>query len=486
MKKFIENFGKLTVALALIFAISCNSNDVDDVIDDIINEGPSLDDGYYIIGSAVSADTTDANKLAAAKVSAPSFGSQDRAGFFETFVYMGSGSFSFIKVNGEEITMIGGAPVEGTGGDPAVTIYQGEYSSNGTGTSPVSGKLVHVSLDETTGQYILVPIDYYEVIGSATEGGWGSGQELAQKSATAEKVEFEATNVVLRGGEFKIRYNGIWNIDLDAEDCDEATSPCLNFFTNFGGTVDELEAGGSNFAFTGEGAYTVTLSFTPGAGNNVALKLTRTGDAPEITFDPTEYAFGIIGDATAKGWDADRNMYYKGKVNEAHTWIGVVTLSATGKFKFRTNDDWAFNLGGVLAADGVSATLAKDGSDIASPGAGAYYIVLKTADEGSTWTATMTTDAWGIIGAATPTGWDSDTDMTADGFVDGVSTYSVTLAMTADKYKFRAGNSWDYNLGGDASALSADGGDLSITEAGTYKVVLSYDGTTYSTTATKQ
>lgn len=386
MKKFIENFGKLTVALALIFAISCNSNDVDDVIDDIINEGPSLDDGYYIIGSAVSADTTDANKLVAAKVSAPDFGSQDRSGFYETFVYMGAGSFNFIKVDGDNITSFGAAPVEGTGGTPAITIYQGEYSDNTSGTSPVSGKLVHVSLDEKTGQYILVPIDYYEVIGDATEGGWGTGQELAQKSASASKVEFEATNVVLRAGSFKIRYNSVWNIDLDADDCDEKESACLNFFTNFGGTVDEMEAGGSNFSFSGEGAYTVNLTYTPGEGNSMALKLTRTGDVePLPTYPETIY---IIGAGTTYDWpSANPNEKTEAVMHTVPDADGlywkILSLKASSGFKL-AGAGWANpNLGFAeiteFDSEGVTASNVEGNLTVANDGI--YMVVLDMRDD---------------------------------------------------------------------------------------------------------
>ena len=210
-----------------------------------------------------------------------------------------------------------------------------------------------------------------------------------------------------------------------------------------------------------------------------ALDLERTGDAPVVTFDPNDFQFGIIGDGTANGWDGDRNMFYKGIVNDAHTWYSVITFVADASFKFRTNDAWDFNLGGDLA------NLTSGGADLSTPGAGSYYITLQTADEGMTWTATAVEEGWGIIGAATPTGWDSDTDLTADGFADGVTTYSITIDLGADEYKFRAGNAWDFNLGGDPSALEADGGNLSISEAGSYTVVLSYDGETYSSTATK-
>ena len=86
----------------------------------------------------------------------------------------------------------------------------------------------------------------------------------------------------------------------------------------------------------------------------------------------------------------------------------------------------------------------------------------------------------------TADGWQSDMDMMADGIAeDGTTSYSITLDLAAANIKFRAGDSWDLNLGGDLAALSAGGDNIAISEAGNYTVVLSFDGETYSTTVTK-
>jgi len=57
----------------------------------------------------------------------------------------------------------------------------------------------------------------------------------------------------------------------------------------------------------------------------------------------------------------------------------------------------------------------------------------------------------GIIGSATPTGWDNDTPMTYD-FSD--KSWNITIDLIAGMFKFRSHGSWggDYNLGlGDAT-----------------------------------
>lgn len=493
MKKSINFLGRLASIIAIVAMstlVSCDlfNEEDDDNIDDIIDDGTSLDDGYYIVGSAISSDTTEANLLTQGQVNAPDFSSQDRSGFFEGYVYIGSGSFSFIRVNGEEITELGGSNSMMEDGDPdPITIYVGQYFEGGAAaTVPFQG-LAHVSIDQTTGQYVVIPVEYWEIIGDATEGGWSTGTELAEVSSSAEEVVYQGTNVVLRPGQFKFRFNSNWSMNLEEGECDAAEEACLNYFTNFGGTLNSPVHGGGNFVHEDEGAYTVTVTYTPGEGvNSMEFALERTGDAPEITFDPAEYQFGIIGDATANGWDADMNMYYKGQVDGAHTWLTVVTFGETGAFKFRTNDAWDFNLGGTLPADGSAGSLTSNGADIATPGAGAYYITLSTADEGTTWNSTMVANGWGIIGEGSPQGnWDADIDLNVDGFADGVTTYSITGDFTTANWKFRANDAWDYNLGGDMAALSPDGADLSVAEDGNYTVVLSYDGETYSVSMTK-
>lgn len=87
-------------------------------------------------------------------------------------------------------------------------------------------------------------------------------------------------------------------------------------------------------------------------------------------------------------------------------------------------------------------------------------------------------DTWGLIGPAQTGGWDADTDLTkvADAAVE---TWKGTIELAADKFKFRGNDTWgDYDLGGGTVVLgapivlSAKGGDMAITEAGTYDVTL--------------
>ncbi|MGK4566429.1 SusF/SusE family outer membrane protein [Flavobacterium sp. 3HN19-14] len=94
---------------------------------------------------------------------------------------------------------------------------------------------------------------------------------------------------------------------------------------------------------------------------------------------------------------------------------------------------------------------------------------------------------WGIIGAATPGGWDVSTPLT---YNTQSQKWEATMALTVGEFKFRANNTWDINLGQDGAApelLTYDGNNLVIDIAGTYLISLDFTHANYYTyTATLQ
>ncbi|MBO5709800.1 MAG: SusF/SusE family outer membrane protein [Bacteroidales bacterium] len=72
----------------------------------------------------------------------------------------------------------------------------------------------------------------------------------------------------------------------------------------------------------------------------------------------------------------------------------------------------------------------------------------------------------GVIGDATPTGWDADTDMQ---FNPEKQRFYVDLTLIDGKIKFRADDAWDVNWGGADGTLSAGGADIAVT-AGDYRI----------------
>ncbi len=136
------------------------------------------------------------------------------------------------------------------------------------------------------------------------------------------------------------------------------------------------------------------------------------------------------------------------------------------KFKFTSQPDWNGTNYGEDGAGAISAT----GGDITMPGNTGYYQVFVNLAT-LKWTYTETN--WSVIGAATPGGWDNGTAMTYN--KDNNTWEIASIALGADKFKFRANDEWTINVGSDPNGsnyLTYNGGDLSVPEAGTYKVVL--------------
>ena len=88
---------------------------------------------------------------------------------------------------------------------------------------------------------------------------------------------------------------------------------------------------------------------------------------------------------------------------------------------------------------------------------------------------------WGIIGSATPTGWDSDTNLDYD---LTTKKYSTTMNMVVGEFKFRLDDAWAVNYGDDGNNLSleAGGSNIPISVAGSYTIVVDFTAKTYTVT----
>ena len=122
-----------------------------------------------------------------------------------------------------------------------------------------------------------------------------------------------------------------------------------------------------------------------GGGNDI--KVTNTGfpiyylvkaDLNALTYSFTATDWGLIGDATAGGWDSDEDMTYD---PVSDTWSITTDLTAA-KIKFRANDDWAINYGDPLG----NGKLVQDGADIIIDAAGNYTITMNLSEAIYTYT----------------------------------------------------------------------------------------------------
>ena len=387
MKMNLKSLAIMMSIAILVFFVGCSDDDdttpavdlsddqIDDIVDDIVDSGPVLADGIYMVGSAVSGDTTAANLLQAGLVEAPEFTTQSRDGFYEAYIYMGAGSYSFVKVEGETTTALGGAWTKVFVGD-SIESFSGALEADSEGASPFeTGKLAHVMYDASTSQYALTAVEYWEVIGSATDGGWSVGQQINEISKSSEEVVFVGEGITMREGPYKFRFNSNWDINLEEGECDAAATTCLKYFTNIGGTLDDVVAGGANmeFATGNDGVYKVTITYSNGPGLSLSVAVEKTGEA-EVLAEYPETLY-MIGSAIG-GWDwATNGQPLIPVYDNKHLFWKVVYLDTAGgsEFKFSPVMDWNGDFG--KTGDAVEGVFAKGGDNLAMSGGPGYYAI---------------------------------------------------------------------------------------------------------------
>lgn len=169
---------------------------------------------------------------------------------------------------------------------------------------------------------------------------------------------------------------------------------------------------------------------------------------------------------------------------EGYVWL---TYDAKEGYKFTApnaqgNFNWDLNWGDDGTFTGKLKDNSNNDNENCKVDATAYYFLEANTDD-LTYKATAV--SWGIIGAATPTGWDSDTDMMYD--ADSRTLY-IDIDLTAGPFKFRGNDDWAFQFG----SFNADGfltrdGDYTFDgPSGNYRVVLDLSNPreyTYSITA---
>ncbi|MCH2449487.1 MAG: SusE domain-containing protein [Gracilimonas sp.] len=115
-----------------------------------------------------------------------------------------------------------------------------------------------------------------------------------------------------------------------------------------------LEPGSSNIELADAGYYKINVNLNT------------------LVYTILDTQWGIIGDATANGWDSDTDMTYDAVEK---VWTIDATLSA-GEMKFRANDAWDLDYGDN-EGDGF---LDQGGGNIAVPASGNYTVILDLSE----------------------------------------------------------------------------------------------------------
>ena len=513
MKKALKFPRFLTILGVLFFTVSCSDDDGIDIDD--TGGSFTVSDGIYIAGiSGTDVSVSTAAVLNNTLVEGPDFGTLERSGHLSGFVYLESGSYVFAEIDEQEIlNQWGGTAAVADGANTLsgaeTTEQPSEFTvvtltADGAAFSIASNGVYHVIFDTQASEALITKIDSWGIIGGAVfesacvSNGFNSDVDVVETTSSADGTTWTSTGIILKGGEYKIRFNDAWKIDRRTTVDDNDPYNAANGYvalTNLGGTLSALEEGGSNITLADADAGTYTVTVTLSDAGTVAMSVERTGDAETCAFDIANFTWGIIGGATFDAWNTDQELTYANGDEGVHKWRGVFPLSAGGEgnnqFKFRTDDTWATKLipTNVNVTDNTEAgTITNDGDTnadgqwfVADGKSGFYYFEVTTDDFGVTWNMTIDEAVFEVIGAASPGGWDNGTVMT---YNDDLASATVSgIAMTADDYKFRVNAAWDYNLGGDLTDLVYNGGNLTST-AGTFDITITTadGGVTYTAT----
>ncbi|MCG8331557.1 MAG: hypothetical protein MI974_27965 [Chitinophagales bacterium] len=298
-------------------------------------------------------------------------------------------------------------------------------------------------------------------------------------------------------------YSGLSIVTFNDQTLEYSVRPAVEFATNLSGLYlmgdfNDFEGGEFGFSLVDDNTWTIAevpmepghkfrfaempnfmgKNFSDTDGDGVAEEFGETNIVFPENAEPGYYSFtfndatleysyefvsgfsmiesiGIIGSATQGGWDSDTDMIDNGDGTYS-VFIGLLD----GEIKFRANDDWIDDWGDD-DADGVAE---YKGANIAVS-FGVYRITFDL----NTLNYTLEPMNIGIIGSATPGGWDSDTDMTPDAMNPNILTVNIDLI--DGEVKFRANDDWIDDWGDDDADGVAEykGANIAVS-TGTYDV----------------
>jgi hypothetical protein len=232
------------------------------------------------------------------------------------------------------------------------------------------------------------------------------------------------------------------------------------------------------------------MALTPGSANIVAVRIrsdvnqyngSASSVAPVYTntilVSITPYALSLYVPGAYQGWNPGAAPVIAPVIGKAGLFEGYVNIAGSGLqyFKYTNSPDWNHTNYG----DGGNGTFSTDGNAAGLSVANGGYYELTANLNNNTWTATKTT--WGIIGDATPGGWNNDTQMSYDATNQ---VWTVTANMVkAGSFKFRANNAWsiDFGIDGSGNLQYADNpffpynpnlNNLSVSADGNYTITL--------------
>ncbi|QCR22789.1 SusE domain-containing protein [Pontibacter sp. SGAir0037] len=256
-----------------------------------------------------------------------------------------------------------------------------------------------------------------------------------------------------------------WKNAFEKEIGDDATTASF--------TVKELNDIAKNLGLQADAEGTIAIRVKAYLDREAYSQAVVVKVTPYQTF--TSYpALWVAGDF--QGWNIESAPTIV-SVNDNGIYEGYIYIPAggTNEFKVYAQPNWE----PVSYGDGGDGNLIEAnfaGANFQAPSEGYYLFSVNL----NTMKYMLMKTSWGMIGGATPGGWDSDTEMT---YNPNNQTWSVTANMTADgSFKFRANKAWllDFGINGDGKLAYAnhpwldyvDQPQLTVPQNGNYTITL--------------
>jgi hypothetical protein len=207
-----------------------------------------------------------------------------------------------------------------------------------------------------------------------------------------------------------------------------------------------------------------------------AGQLLMTINLEEGTYSFTSAVDYLYTPGDANGWSQTSSQMLA--TEDYANYFGYAVLSPNG-YKFTNAPDWNHTNYGSTGEEGTLSTDPGAGNLSVST-LGLYYCKVNTA---SLTYSVEYISTIGVIGDATPEGWNASTALTPS---SDFLTWTGTVTLGGGELKFRANDAWTINLGGSFDNLVADGANIASPGAGTYKITLDLSALPYSATLVKQ
>jgi hypothetical protein len=205
----------------------------------------------------------------------------------------------------------------------------------------------------------------------------------------------------------------------------------------------------------------VSMGLGGGSANKIVVRIIanvpqNTGSASSIpaiysntlSLQVTPYDLSMYIPGAYQGWNPAtapllNPVNGRAGLYEAYEYLNDYTSGGIQYFKYTNAQDWNH----INYGDGGNGTFSTDGAagGLSAPVPGYYELTANLNN--NTWTATRTT--WGILGDATPGGWNTDTQMSYDS-VNQIWTVTCNMLQNGS-FKFRANNEWVIDFGVDAN-----------------------------------